>query len=67
MNYIPVLSIDLINSLESIYPIVLPIPNSNRDEELYKAGQRSVIDFLLQLLKETQQEENYSDILNQSL
>lgn len=52
MESIPSLSASLIDSLDKLYPQVLPNPRSDRYDELYKAGQRSVVDFLLQLLKE---------------
>lgn len=53
MEHIPTLSVDLITNLSELYPIVLPKPGVSREEELYRAGQRSVIDFLLVLLEES--------------
>lgn len=58
MNHIPPLSYDLIDLLDTVYPVVLPSYLNKREEELYKAGQRSVIDFLIQLQKE-QEESKY--------
>lgn len=55
MEHIDTLSVDLIRSLDKLYPKVLPLPGVCREKQLYQAGQRSVIDFLLQLLKESEE------------
>lgn len=55
MDHIPTLSSDLILLLDYIYPKVLPHYNTSREEELYKSGQRSVIDSLIQLQKELEE------------
>lgn len=54
MEHIAPLSVKLIEQLDTIYPKVLPTPGVNREVELYAAGQRSVVDFLLQLQKESE-------------
>lgn len=54
MERIPALSFDLIKSLDELYPIVTPIPGVCREHQLYQSGQRSVVSFLLQLLKESE-------------
>lgn len=53
MEQVPALSFDLIRSLDELYRVVLPHPSQDRGSELYLAGQRSVVDFLKQLLKES--------------
>lgn len=60
MEHIPALSFDLIKALDNLYPVVLPTPYRTRELELYLAGQRSVIDHLINLLKE--QEENINGL-----
>ena len=54
MHTIKPLSADLIAELAELYPVVLPRPATSvdREKELFAAGQRSVIDFLLDLQKE---------------
>lgn len=47
---------DLIEELDEIYPVLTPKPDMSRDEVMYKAGQRSVIDRLLILKEEAIQE-----------
>lgn len=61
MEHIPLLSSDLIKSLQELYPVVLPTPVAHRETELYSAGQRSVVDFLLQLLKESEESISYEN------
>lgn len=36
----------LVNELDGVFPIVTPIPGDNVDLLMYRAGQRSVIDYL---------------------
>jgi len=55
MEHIPSLSVDLINTLDKLYPEVLPRPGVCREKQLYAAGQRSVIAFLQQLMKEQEE------------
>lgn len=56
MEVIPSLSTDLIKTLSEEYPIVLPNPKSQRESELYAAGQRSVVDYLLTLQAESEKD-----------
>jgi myosin-crossreactive antigen len=53
---IPVFSIDLIEELDEIYPVITPEPKMSKDQIMYKAGQRSVIDRLMILKEEAQKE-----------
>lgn len=55
MEHIPTLSYDLIGLLDKVYPVVLPTPETTRDYQLYHAGQRSVVDFLLTLQQEQEE------------
>lgn len=52
MENIPVLSADLIQSLDESYPTPVIRPGVDRDTLMYEAGQRQVVDKLLHLMKE---------------
>ena len=45
---LPTLSEELIKRLDALYPVVQPIPGDNNDAIFYRAGQRSVVEFLLE-------------------
>ena len=44
----PILSDELIKRLGEIYPVVQPQPEDRTEAIFYKAGQRSVINFLIE-------------------
>lgn len=54
MEKLPVLSVDLIRELDEEYPDRWPRLNESDREIWFKAGQRSVVDKLLALLKEAE-------------
>ena len=41
----------LLSSLEEIFPPVTPTPSDNLSSIMYRAGQRSVIEYIQQLLE----------------
>lgn len=54
MEKLPVLSVDLIKELDKEYPDRWPRLSESEREIWFKAGQRSVVDKLLSLLKEAE-------------
>jgi len=45
---LPTLSEELIKRLDALYPVVQPTPGDTNDAIFYRAGQRSVVEFLLE-------------------
>lgn len=52
MDYLPTYSIDLIKELDKLYPPTYPLLTDTEREIWFKAGKRSLIETLINLIEE---------------